>query len=177
MMEKWKEFATPNENHKVLDTLVGSWDHTVKWWMSPGGNPEESKGTSEIKWIMGGRYLQQLVQGTSMGQPFEGMGITGYDNAKKEYNSIWIDNMGTGIMMTTGNYDPNTKTLTELGKYTDPIEGQKVIRGVTKSLTKTNILMKRIWLAATEKNSGHWKSYTQERSNLSPIDFYEDIYG
>lgn len=54
MMEKWKEFATPNENHRVLDALVGDWDYTVKWWMSPDAKPEVSTGTSEIEWIMGG---------------------------------------------------------------------------------------------------------------------------
>ncbi|MGB7291306.1 MAG: DUF1579 family protein, partial [Thermodesulfobacteriota bacterium] len=46
MMEKWKEFSTPNEIHKVLDTLVGAWDYTIKWWMSPDAKPEESAGTS-----------------------------------------------------------------------------------------------------------------------------------
>ena len=31
MMAKWQEYASPNENHKVLDALVGNWNHTVKW--------------------------------------------------------------------------------------------------------------------------------------------------
>jgi hypothetical protein len=138
MMEKWKEFSTPNENHKVLDTLVGDWDYTIKWWMSPDAKPEESEGTSEIKSIMGGRFIEQAVQGTSMGQPFEGMGIMGYDNEKKQYQSVWIDNMGTGIMTGSGNYDPNTKTLTDQGTFSCPAEGQKSYRGVTKIKDKDN---------------------------------------
>ena len=136
MMEKWKEFATPNENHKVLGTLVGNWDNTVKSWMSPDGKPEVSKGTSEIEWIMGGRFIEQAVDGTFMGQPFEGMGIMGYDNEKKQYQSIWIDNMGTGIMTGSGNYDPKTKTLTDQGTFSCPAEGQKSYRGVTKIINK-----------------------------------------
>jgi len=138
MMEKWKVFATRNENHKVLDTLVGEWDHTVKWWMSPDGKPEVSKGRSEIEWIMGGRFIEHAVEGTSMGQPFEGMGITGYDNEKKQYQSIWIDNMGTGIMTGSGNYDPKTKILTDKGTFSCPAEGQKSYRGVTKIIDKDN---------------------------------------
>jgi len=39
-----------------------------------------------------------------MGMPFEGMGLDGYDNASKEYISIWIDNMGTGIMYMKGKW-------------------------------------------------------------------------
>jgi hypothetical protein len=138
MMEKWKEFSTPNENHQVLGTLVGNWNYTIKWWMSPDAKPEESKGASEIEWIMGGRFIEHTVEGTSMGQPFEGMGIIGYDNEKKQYQSIWIDNMGTGIMTGSGNYDPDTKTLTDQGTFSCPAEGQKSYRGVTKIIDKDN---------------------------------------
>ena len=138
MMEKWKEFSTPNENHKVLDTLVGEWDYTIKMWMSPDAKPEESKGTSEIKSIMGGRFIEHSAEGTSMGQPFEGMGIMGYDNEKKQYQSVWIDNMGTGIMTGSGNYDPNTKTLTDQGQFSCPAEGEKSYRAVLKMINKDN---------------------------------------
>jgi hypothetical protein len=138
MMEKWKEFSTPNENHKVLDTLVGDWDYMIKSWMSPDAKPEESKGTSGIKSIMGGRFIEQAVEGTSMGQPFEGMGIMGYDNEKKQYQSVWIDNMGTGIMTGSGNYDPNTKTLTDQGKFSCPAEGEKSYRAVLKMIDNDN---------------------------------------
>ncbi len=136
MMTKWKEYATPNENHKILDSFVGNWNYTVKWWMSPGAKPEVSKGTSNVKWIIGGRFLKQSAEGKSMGQPFKGMGITGYDNAEKQYNSIWIDSMGTGMMMSRGNYDPSTKTLVEKGTFTDPVKGEKSYRGVTKIINK-----------------------------------------
>jgi len=138
MMEKYKEFATPNENHKVLDTLVGNWDHTVKWWMSPDSEPALSNGTSEIKWIMGGRFIKHTAEGTSMGQPFEGMGILGYDNEKKKYQSVWIDTMGTGIVRGGGNYDPTTMTISEEGTFSCPLEGDKSYRGVTKITDKDN---------------------------------------
>ena len=131
-MAKMKEFATPNENHKALNALIGDWSHTVKWWMSAEAEPEESSGTTETKWIMGGRFLQQTVHGTAMGQPFEGMGLIGYDNGKKEYNSIWIDSMGTGFMKGAGQFDTGSKTLTEKGHFTCPFRGQLSFRGVTK---------------------------------------------
>ncbi|MGH7889196.1 MAG: DUF1579 domain-containing protein [Thermodesulfobacteriota bacterium] len=138
MMEKWKQFATPNENHQVLGALVGDWGYTIKWWMSPDGEPEISKGTSEIEWIMGGRYIQHEVEGTSMGQPFEGMGVVGYDNEKKQYQSTWIDNMGTGIMTASGSYDAKTKTLSDQGTFSCPAEGQKSFRAVTKIIDQDN---------------------------------------
>ncbi|GJL56603.1 MAG: hypothetical protein NPIRA02_37350 [Nitrospirales bacterium] len=130
MMEKWQAYASPNDNHEVLNPLVGTWSHVVKWWMKPGSVPEVSKGTSETKWLMGGRYLQHTATGMSMGQPFEGMGFTGFDNKKRKYQTIWMDNMGTGIMTGEGTYDPSQKTLTDHGLYTDALMGQRAYRGV-----------------------------------------------
>ena len=138
-MAKWTEYATPSEGHKVLDQLVGNWEYILKYWSSPDTPPEESTGTNDVKWIIGGRFLQMDVNGTSMGQPFEGMGIMGYDNAKKEYVNTWIDSMGTGMMNATGSYDAETKTLTETGTYTDPMEGQQTFKGVTKFIDEDNV--------------------------------------
>jgi len=112
MMAKWAAFATPGPEHKVLDACVGKWTTHVKWWMDPAGPAVESDGTGEAKWIMGGRYLQEEHKGTMMGQPFEGMGLTGFDNIKKKYVGTWIDNGGTGIMTSEGTYDAAKKTIT-----------------------------------------------------------------
>jgi len=138
-MAKWTEYATPSEGHKVLEQLVGNWEYILKYWSSPDTPPEESTGTNDVKWIIGGRFLEMDVNGTSMGQPFEGMGIMGYDNAKKEYVNTWIDSMGTGMMNATGSYDAETKTLTETGSYTDPMAGQQTFKGVTKFIDEDNV--------------------------------------
>ncbi len=132
MMSKWMEFSTPGENHKVLNVLAGDWDYVVKWWMAPGGNPEISKGRNKNNWIMGGRYLQLMSNGTSLGQPFEGMGLVGFDNSLKKYQSIWIDNMGTGIMKAESTYDPAKKLFTEHGRFSDPLFGELSFRGEIK---------------------------------------------
>jgi hypothetical protein len=139
-MEIWKEYATPSENHKVLDAFVGTWDYTVKWWSSPNSEPEISKGTSKVRWIMGGRFLERTAKGTSMGQPFEGMGITGYDNARKEYVSVWIDNMGTGVMVSSGKYYASTKIFEEKGSFTQPKMGETPFKAVTKIISDDNFV-------------------------------------
>ncbi len=130
MMATWQAYASPNDNHKMLDPLVGTWSQVVKWWMTPDSQPETSKGMTETTWVMGGRYLQHSAKGTSMGQPFEGMGLTGFDNGKQAYQTIWMDNMGTGMMIGEGTYDPGKKTLTDQGRFTDPMIGQRSYRGV-----------------------------------------------
>ncbi len=133
MMAKFKEYSTPNENHGVLNALVGDWTYSSKHWASPASPAEESTGTAQAKWVMDGRFVEQTVQGSMMGQPFNGVSLTGYDNAGKEYQSVWYDNMGTGMMTTSGTYDAATKTLTQAGTFNCPMRGNNMpVRWVTK---------------------------------------------
>ena len=119
-MAKMKEYSTPGEGQKVLAAMTGNWTYTSKWWESADAVPQESTGTSHLKMIMGGRYLQNDTKGKAMGMPLQGMGLTAYDNLKKIYETIWLDNMGTGIVKGQGQYDPATKTLSDKGEYTSP---------------------------------------------------------
>ncbi|MEO8587486.1 MAG: DUF1579 domain-containing protein [Acidobacteriota bacterium] len=122
MMKAWTAFAMPGAPHKTLETFVGSWDVKTKMWMAPGAPPQETTGTSENKMILGGRYLEQRYEGTMMGQPFSGIGVTGYDNYKKKFTSTWVDSMGTGIMEMTGTADKTGKVITSWGMMDDPAE-------------------------------------------------------
>src|SRR6266446_8336523 len=94
MDEQMMKLGQPGEAHKRLEPLVGKWEYTVTWWMNPGKEPQVMKGTNENTLVMGGRFLQQQAHGeTKENQPtFEGMGLTGYDNIKKSYTSMWVDN-------------------------------------------------------------------------------------
>jgi hypothetical protein len=126
MMAKAKEAGTPGPGHAVLKNLEGDWTVLNRMWMKPGDEPMKSEGTSSIEWVLGGRFLQQKYKGDWMGQPFDGMGIVGYDNVKKEYVSIWMDSMATGIMRGKGRYDKGSKTIKDEGTYSCPIKGGDV---------------------------------------------------
>ena len=81
MMKKVMEYATPGESHKRLEPLVGKWEFTLRWWMSPQAEPQSSKGTCETKWILGGRYMQQEVTApaaTPDAPPFHGLALVGF---------------------------------------------------------------------------------------------------
>ena len=72
---------------------------------------------------------------------FKGMSLEGYDNVKKKFINTWIDNMGTGIMMSEGSYDPATKTFTYTGEV-EAIPGMKQkIREVIKVTDKEHHLL------------------------------------
>ncbi len=132
MMEAWMKMAAPGEHHDHLKALAGTWKTTTKWWMGPG-EPETSQGVSKNSWILGGRYLKMEFKGNSEEQPFEGFGLLGYDNIKKQHTSMWCDTMGTAISVSHGTCDDSGKVFTHVATYDDPMTGQpKTSKWVTK---------------------------------------------
>lgn len=126
MMKAWEAYATPGEPHKMLAMDNGNWVCESTMWMAPDDpKPMKTKMTSTSKMVMGGRYQEARYSGNMMGQPFEGVATVGYNNASKKYESTWVDNMGTGVMYMTGEYDAATKTMNMSGECVDPMTGQK----------------------------------------------------
>jgi hypothetical protein len=119
----WTKYMTPGEPHARLKAMVGEWKATSKSWSAPGAPPSDSEGKTTLKMVLGGRYLRQKYEGTLMGRTFRGVGYTGYDNARQKYAAMWIDDMGTGMMITEGTWDDSTKTLTASGEVPDFLSG------------------------------------------------------
>lgn len=126
MMKAWMEYASPGANHKYLEGMAGNWDVAMKMWMYPGAEPAVDKGSADAKMILGGRYLYVYNTGQAMGMPMEGIFITGFDNLSKKFNSLWIDNMGTGFFPSSGTLDETGKIKTETGMWDDYTSGKKV---------------------------------------------------
>ena len=121
MMAAFERAMTPGPEHKMLEAMAGEWTYTSKMWMDPAAPLQESSGTSSFKSILGGRFVQHEHRGVMMGMPFEGIGVNGYDNLKMKFVSTWMDNMGTMIVMSTGTFDPATKTFTYTGEMDNPM--------------------------------------------------------
>jgi len=124
MMAEYAKYAAPGPQHKALEPLIGNWKAITKWWMDPAAPAETSSATSTAKWILGGRFVQEDVVGMMEGTPFHGMGITGYDNFKKEYIAFWIDEMATSFMFMNGQADASGKIITMQSEYEDPASGK-----------------------------------------------------
>ena len=125
MMAQWAKYATPGPHHQEMAKMVGKWTATVKTWMAPGTPPMESQGMGEFTMVLGGRYLIQDFKSQMMGQPFEGMGISAYDNFRGRYVDVWVDNMSTGMMISYGTADSTGKVFTYKGKMDDVMSGKK----------------------------------------------------
>jgi hypothetical protein len=116
--------GAPGEHHQVLDQMAGEWEGVFKIWMEPNEAPMMSSGTVSRKWILGGRFLKEVVTATSDMGTFEGVGFIGYDNFDGQYQSVWMDSMSTAIHTETGTYHPDKKVLHLAGDHRDPVTGR-----------------------------------------------------
>ncbi|MFN0188973.1 MAG: DUF1579 domain-containing protein [Bacteroidia bacterium] len=117
---------TPGEEHNALGSQVGDWTEEITIWMHEAAEPVTNQAKVKIEMILGGRFQQTIHTGDFMGMPFEGVGVTGYDNVSKKYYSTWIDNMSTGIMYSTGTMNIKIKAIEFYGEQADPITGKTV---------------------------------------------------
>lgn len=143
MWDKMTQAGKPGGAHKKLEPLVGKFTVKSKSWMDPAKPPEESTGTSERKWIMGGRYIEEHFQGTYGGQPFTGMGLQGYDNVTKKYFGSWIDSGSTGMTLARGAMSGNT--ITYQGTMSDPMSDKEVPYMMTTTITGNDSHKLEMW--------------------------------
>jgi hypothetical protein len=106
--------------------MVGEWDGSFKIWMEADAAPMMSTGTISRKWVVGGRFLKEVVIATSDMGPFEGLGYLGYNNYDRQYQTVWMDSMSTGIYTETGTFHPDKKVLHTAGDHRDPATGRVV---------------------------------------------------
>ena len=142
MMEAWQKAATPGEKHKqLIAEFEGTWDTKMQAWMDPSAPPMVETGKSVNTAIFGGRQLRMEYTGTFMGQPFEGVGYTGFNNVTGKYFSTWTDNMSTGLFLAEGDYDPATKSYTYRAQMPDPMESGATIpvREVVRIVDKDHV--------------------------------------
>jgi hypothetical protein len=131
-MEAYEKLGKPGEPHKMFASLAGSWSTQTKEWMEPGKPPTESTGTANMKMLLDGRFLQQELTGNMMGKPYNGIGISAYDNLRKKYVSTWMDSMGTGIFSMEGTGSDDGKTITLKGSHDEPGGGKMTHRAIWK---------------------------------------------
>ena len=123
MMEAMQAAATPGSQHAELAETAGSFKTTTRMWGAPGEPPVVNEGTAERTMILGGRVLQETFKSTFMGTPYEGFGLSGYDNVTGKHWGTWSDNISTGVTLLEGTMDAG-KAVYE-GETSNPMTGTK----------------------------------------------------
>jgi hypothetical protein len=122
--KKWLAFRTPGVGHKRFESLVGKWDYHQKLWTKPDSPPHESSGVSEVRWVLGNRFVQIESTGKFLELPFTGWWLLGFDNFKKKYVSCYMDNLGTGLYGAEGSPGPGDQAITLIGHMDDWYTGE-----------------------------------------------------
>jgi len=120
-MEAYMKAGTPGAPHEWLASMAGDYDLKIKSWHDASGPAMEKTGTATRKMMLEGRVLIEDVNSSTMGTPFMGHGMMGYDNVTGKYWSTWTDSMSTGLMVSQGTCDAQ-KVCTFTGGWNDPIK-------------------------------------------------------
>jgi hypothetical protein len=126
--KKMMESGWPSaEKNLVLAGLSGEWRYKATFWAVPGAEPHWTTGKIRNEMTLDGRFLSSSFIGSldvgGNGTMIKGQGLMGYDNAKKSFTSVWVDNLTTGMMIGSGKYDSKTNAINETGQFTNPLTG------------------------------------------------------
>src|SRR5262245_6166025 len=108
---------------RQLGSLAGSWSFEGKW-QGADGKPARGSGTSENRWILGGRYLQcdASAQGAA-GEHAESRITFGYDGRHEHYFALMMDNQTPYHLQPTGSFWAATRSFILSGKERDEASG------------------------------------------------------
>lgn len=121
-MKAYMEAGMKGPMHDRLQECVGTWTGKTTMWMSPDAKPEVTECKATFTPMFDGKFVKMDMSGDSgMGMPFNGLGIYGYDNVSKKFQSTWMDSMSTGMMMGTGDLSSDKSTITWSFNFTCPI--------------------------------------------------------
>jgi hypothetical protein len=95
--------------HARLAAMVGTWDVEMTFWFRPGGPGLLTKGTSTIRPLFDGLFVEEKIEGVLNGTPFTTLAWTGFNTSTHQYEATRIATTNTSRIAETGSYDATTK--------------------------------------------------------------------
>jgi hypothetical protein len=114
-----KESTTrgPDPDHARLAVMCGAWDVEMTFWLKPGGTAITTKGTSTIRPLFDGLFVEEKIEGKLNGAPFTTLAWTGFNTSTHQYEATRIASTNTIRIAETGNYDEKTKQFELKANY------------------------------------------------------------
>jgi hypothetical protein len=97
--------------HARLTAMCGTWDVEMTFWFKPGGPGLTTKGTSTIRPLFDGLFVEERIEGTLNSTPFTTLAWTGFNSATHQYEATRIASTNTIRIAETGGYDEKTRTF------------------------------------------------------------------
>jgi hypothetical protein len=110
------ENAMPGPIHEHMQQCVGEYTTNTRF-TAPGAPAEQSQGAAKLSMSLDDRFLVEESTGSMMGMPLKSMKMTGYNNAAKQFESVWVYTMSTGMLNMTGSSEDDGRTINWKGAY------------------------------------------------------------
>lgn len=107
--------------HARLRAMAGTWDVEMTFWFKPGAPPVVTKGTSTIRSMLNGLFIEEKIDGTLNGTPFTTLSWTGFNTATHQYEATRISSTNTMRIAESGIYDEKAKQFDLKADY--PLAG------------------------------------------------------
>lgn len=114
--------SRPGPEQQWLAPLVGRWKMELTSY-SPTQPALSLKGTSDNRWVLGGRFLLSETAAGDGATRVEGMMLFGYDARERRFFAVGLNNLATGYNQWSGSYDPRDRSLILSGKQRDEATG------------------------------------------------------
>lgn len=128
-LQKWGELAQPGPEHERLVSLAGTWHVRTRYWPHPEAEGVLSTSIVTSEPILGGRFLLEhhapdpAPPDDAVSPPeYTGLTIRGYDNQKRAHTLVWLDSMGTHMLIGESVPGDDPDTITYMARYTDPLD-------------------------------------------------------
>src|SRR5258707_11962380 len=97
--------ATADPEHDRLTAMCGTWDIEMTLWTRPGGPGITIEGTSTIRPLLGGLFIEEQIDGALNGRAFTTLAWTGFNTSTRMYEATRISSTNTIRIAESGRYD------------------------------------------------------------------------
>ena len=119
--KKESKMPVAGPEHARLTAMCGTWDVELTFWFQPGGPGVTTKGTSTIRSLFDGLFVEEKIEGALNGAPFTTLAWTGFNTATHQYEATRIASTNTSRIAETGGYDEKTRQFELKADY--PLAG------------------------------------------------------
>lgn len=126
-MARWVQVNRPSAAHARLRELLGSYDMSMSMRGMDATQPSteskgtSAKGTSDVTWLVEGKWLLAKSQVDMFGETVATTAILGYDNFKERYVWCTVDSLQTTLNTASGLFDRAGNDLILWGMIDEPM--------------------------------------------------------
>ena len=107
----------PGPEHARLTAMSGTWDVEMTFWFQPGARGVVTKGTSTIRPLLSGLFIEEQIDGALNGTPFTTLSWTGFNTGTQEYEATRISSSNTVRIAESGVWDQGAGHFDLRGSY------------------------------------------------------------